>query len=80
MKQEQARYMKDWSTKNRAYGRKFARDALIDSISDRITQQASDQIKGDVRESIQGRIRYSQTSMEDLLTLFSQYQAQRSGA
>lgn len=54
MKQEQARYMKNWSTKNKAYGRKFAKDAFIDSISDRITQQASDQIKSDVRGFIEG--------------------------
>lgn len=80
MKQEQARVQKNWSTKSKAYGRKFARDAIIDSISDRITQQASDQIKGDVRRSIEGTLYNSQTAMEDALTRSSWYQAQRNGA
>ncbi|KAF4341102.1 hypothetical protein FBEOM_4972 [Fusarium beomiforme] len=57
MRQKQSQLMKGYSTKHMAYGRKTAREALLDTISDRIAQQASDHIKADVRESIQASTR-----------------------
>lgn len=52
MKEQQSKFKQNLWTTSRSYGQKVARDALIDSISDRVTQQASDRIKAEVRESI----------------------------
>jgi hypothetical protein len=56
MKEEQSKYRRNLWTSSRSYGQKEARDALIDSISDRVAQQASDRIKAEVRESINSRL------------------------
>jgi hypothetical protein len=56
MKEQQSKYKQNLWTKSRSYGQKVARDALIDSISDRVAQQASDRIKAEVRGSINSKL------------------------
>jgi hypothetical protein len=56
MKEQQSKYKQNLWTTSRSYGQKMARDALIDSISDRVAQQASDRIKAEVRESINSEL------------------------
>ncbi|KAM0249758.1 hypothetical protein ACHAP5_002627 [Fusarium lateritium] len=52
MREQQSKYKQNLFTRSKSYGQKTTRDALIDGISDRVTQQASDRIKTEVRESI----------------------------
>ncbi|KAF5025922.1 hypothetical protein F66182_1957 [Fusarium sp. NRRL 66182] len=51
MRERQSELGRGWM-KHRAFAPKPAKEALVDSISDRIAQQSSDQIKVGVRESI----------------------------
>ncbi|RBR23899.1 uncharacterized protein FIESC28_03209 [Fusarium coffeatum] len=52
MREKQTKKKKDWYPNTKPFGTKFARDAVLDSISDRIAQQVSDGIKIDVRREI----------------------------
>lgn len=54
MREKQTKKKKDWYPNTKPFDTKFARDAVLDSISDRIAQQVSDGIKIDVRREIKG--------------------------
>ena len=56
MREKQTKKKKDWYPNTKPFGTKFARDAVLDSISDRIAQQVSDGIKIDVRRELKGTI------------------------